>query len=148
MKRQEVNVAANVVESPFGAAQVEAAKAEFLANPGWKRIYDSAPAGAKRRLEISFWFSQNRDAMEPEMFTVYRNWRMDVERQMTEADLEYMIANMDKAPKLEGRNMSMFLSPKPVVPPKKPAKPKQPKPVPEEKPAEAEPAGAETAEAE
>ena len=37
------------------------------------------------------------------------------------------IANMDKAPKLEGRNMSMFLSPKPVTPPKKPAKPKQPK---------------------
>jgi translation initiation factor IF-3 len=59
-----------------------------------------------------------------------------------------VIANMDKAPKLEGRNMSMFLSPKPVVPPKKPAKPKQPKPAPEEKPAEAEPAGAETAEAE
>ncbi len=37
------------------------------------------------------------------------------------------IANMDKAPKLEGRNMSMFLSPKPQTPPKKPAKPKQPK---------------------
>ena len=37
------------------------------------------------------------------------------------------IANMDKAPKLEGRNMSMFLSPKPVTPPKKPAKPKVPK---------------------
>jgi len=37
------------------------------------------------------------------------------------------VANMDKAPKLEGRNMSMFLSPKPVTPPKKPAKPKAPK---------------------
>ncbi len=37
------------------------------------------------------------------------------------------IANMDKAPKLEGRNMSMFLSPKPVTPAKKPAKPKVPK---------------------
>ena len=37
------------------------------------------------------------------------------------------IANMDKPPKLEGRNMSMFLSPKPQVPPKKPAKPKAPK---------------------
>ena len=37
------------------------------------------------------------------------------------------IANMDKAPKLEGRNMSMFLSPKPQTPPKKPAKPKVPK---------------------
>ena len=37
------------------------------------------------------------------------------------------VANMDKAPKLEGRNMSMFLSPKPVAPAKKPAKPKTPK---------------------
>ena len=46
------------------------------------------------------------------------------------------IANLDKAPKLEGRNMSIFLSPKPVTPPKKPAKPKQPK---AEAPAPAEP---------
>ena len=56
------------------------------------------------------------------------------------------IANMDKAPKLEGRNMSMFLSPKPVTPPKKPAKPKQPKPTdpsPEAAPVEVSPAEAE-----
>ncbi len=37
------------------------------------------------------------------------------------------LANLDKAPKLEGRNMSIFLSPKPQTPPKKPAKPKAPK---------------------
>ena len=37
------------------------------------------------------------------------------------------IATLDKNPKLEGRNMSMFLSPKPQTPPKKPAKPKTPK---------------------
>lgn len=42
------------------------------------------------------------------------------------------LANLDKAPKLEGRNMSIFLSPKPQTPPKKPAKPKAPKPAPEE----------------
>ena len=59
-----------------------------------------------------------------------------------------VIANMDKAPKLEGRNMSMFLSPKPQAPAKKPAKPKQPKPSPEQKPAEAEPVEAESTEAE
>ena len=40
------------------------------------------------------------------------------------------IAVLDKAPKLEGRYMSIFLSPKPVTPPKKPAKPKAPKPAP------------------
>ena len=56
------------------------------------------------------------------------------------------IANMDKAPKLEGRNMSMFLSPKPAAPAKKPAKPKQPKqtePSSAETPAEVSPADAE-----
>ena len=37
------------------------------------------------------------------------------------------IATLDKNPKLEGRNMSMFLSPKPQAPAKKPAKPKVPK---------------------
>lgn len=36
-------------------------------------------------------------------------------------------ANVDKAAKLEGRSMSMFLSPKPTTPAKKPAKPKTPK---------------------
>ena len=37
------------------------------------------------------------------------------------------IATMDKAPKLEGRNMSIFLSPRPLTPPKKPGRPKTPK---------------------
>ena len=46
------------------------------------------------------------------------------------------IANMDKAAKLEGRNMSMFLSPKPTAPAEKPAKPKQPKLQPNPSPAE------------
>ena len=55
------------------------------------------------------------------------------------------IATMDKSPKLEGRNMSMFLSPKPAAPAKKPAKPKQPKPAPKAEP-ETEEAAAGTAE--
>ena len=38
------------------------------------------------------------------------------------------LANLDKQPKLEGRNMSIFLSPKPQAPAKKPGKPKEPKP--------------------
>ena len=50
------------------------------------------------------------------------------------------IANLDKPPKLEGRNMSMFLSPKPQTAPK-PAKPKTPKPSPEAPKTEDAPAG-------
>ncbi|MBQ6371679.1 MAG: translation initiation factor IF-3 [Oscillospiraceae bacterium] len=37
------------------------------------------------------------------------------------------VANLDKAPKLEGRNMFIFLSPKPVAPVKKSSKKQQPK---------------------
>ena len=37
------------------------------------------------------------------------------------------IANLDKAPKLEGRNMSMFLSPKPQTPPKSRQSPSSPR---------------------
>ena len=40
------------------------------------------------------------------------------------------VAVLDKSAKLEGRNMSLFLSPKPQTPAKKPAKPKTPKPEP------------------
>ena len=53
-----------------------------------------------------------------------------------------VIANLDKVPKLEGRIMSMFLSPKPQTPAKKPAKPKQPKRAPVVEPVEAQPAEA------
>ena len=55
------------------------------------------------------------------------------------------IANMDKAPKLEGRNMSMFLSPKPQSAPKKSSKPKAPKPAPAQ-PAAEQPAAEPSAE--
>ena len=48
------------------------------------------------------------------------------------------MANLEKAAKMEGRSMSMFLSPKPQTPPKKPAKPKKEKPKKEKKEKEAE----------
>ncbi len=83
---------------PFAAEWVEAAKRVFLANPGWKRIYDAAPSGAKRRLEVSFWFSENLSGRKdcPDMFATYREWREDVERTMTEEDILYMFKTMDK----------------------------------------------------
>ena len=58
------------------------------------------------------------------------------------------VANVDKAAKLEGRNMTMFLSPKPAKDAKKPAKPKQPKqPKPEQPAPEMQEAKPEEAEA-
>ena len=83
---------------PFAAGWVEAAKQVFLANPRWKRIYDDAPSGAKRRLEVSFWFSENLGGRKdrPDMLVKYREWREDVERTMTEEDILYMFKTMDK----------------------------------------------------
>ena len=79
------------IECPFGA---------FFANAGWKSIYNDAPAGAKKRLEVSFYFSQNHKSwtgeQEGQMFTAYRAWRDDVEAAMSREDLEYMVAVMDK----------------------------------------------------
>ena len=87
----------NVPRSPFAAEWVEAAKRVFLANPDWRRIYDAAPEGAKRRLEVIFWFSENETKRkEPETVMQYRKWRADVERSMTEEDLLYMFKVMDR----------------------------------------------------
>ena len=95
---QEVKIGGEPPVCPFDDGQVEAAKAVFLANPGWKQVYDDAPPGAKRRLEVSFWFSENQSVREdcPDMLAAYREWREDVERSMTEEDILYMFQNMDK----------------------------------------------------
>ena len=94
---QEVKIGGEPPVCPFDDGQVEAAKAVFLANPGWKQVYDDAPPGAKRRLEVSFWFSENQSRRDcPDMLAAYREWREDVERSMTEEDILYMFQNMDK----------------------------------------------------
>ena len=95
---QEVKIGGEPPVCPFDDGQVEAAKAVFLANPGWKQVYDDAPPGAKRRLEVSFWFSENLSGRKdcPDMFAAYREWREDVERAMTEEDILYMFKTMDK----------------------------------------------------
>ena len=86
---ETVTAEVRIAGCPFGDAQVETAKAVFLANPVWQKIYDGAPTGAKCRLEVSFWFSQNNnETMTPDIFEQYRRWRTDVESLMTEEDLE------------------------------------------------------------
>ena len=80
--------------------EIEAAKAVFLADSTWKEIYDRAPEGAKRRLEISFWFTVNHRKWTGNQggaaMVAYREWRTEVERTMTDEDLEYMISTTDK----------------------------------------------------
>ena len=90
-------------ECPFDTTLLDDAKREFLANPTWKHVYDAAPTGAKRRLEVSFLFSVNHKKWDkrPDMFCTYRDWRDEVERGMTEEDLEYMIQATDKPAAIE-----------------------------------------------
>ena len=80
--------------------EIETAKAVFLADSTWKDIYDRAPEGAKRRLEISFWFTVNHRKWTGNQagaaMVAYREWRTEVERTMTDEDLEYMISTTDK----------------------------------------------------
>lgn len=88
-------------ECPFAAETLAAALKDFLANPGWKSVYDDAPTGAKRRLEVSFWFSKNKptenvDSDNGARFQAYRDWREAVERAMSEEDILYMFQIMDK----------------------------------------------------
>lgn len=92
-----------ISECPFDTEMLEAAKAEFLANPGWKNIYDNAPEGAKRRLEVSFLFSLNHNSWDghPDLFGNYLEWRKAVERDMTGEDLEYMVRNIDNPAAIE-----------------------------------------------
>ena len=81
---------------PFAAETLTAALGEFLANPEWKRIYDDAPTGAKRRLETMFWLSKNEATRrDTETFMQYRKWRESVERSMTDEELLYMFKTLD-----------------------------------------------------
>ena len=83
---------------PFGQEKLEAAKAAYLANPCWKDVYDKAPDGAKRRLEISFLFSANNESWgdRPDLFCKYREWREDMEAALTQEDLEYLVRVLEK----------------------------------------------------
>jgi hypothetical protein len=89
-----------VSECPFDSGEIESAKAVYLKNPHWKNVYANAPSGAKRRLEVAFWFSQTRDKWPGdkagEILSAYRAWRNDIETAMTCGELEYMVAVIDK----------------------------------------------------
>ena len=85
-------------ECPFGQERLEAALDAFLKRPGWKDIYDNAPEGARRRLEISFFFTARRSYLEeqPDMFCKYREWRNALEATLTQVDLEYLVRVIEK----------------------------------------------------
>ena len=65
------------------------AREVFLRNPFWRGKWDGAPEGARKRLNLSFWFSEfGKDTPD---LGPYRRLRDETERALTEADLNYLI---------------------------------------------------------
>ena len=61
-----INETAGIIpECPFAPELIEAATKTFLMDGDWKRVYDNAPEGARRRLEISFFFTARRSYSSP-----------------------------------------------------------------------------------
>ena len=98
MKDMANNGGRDVLECPFSKETLEAAKDVFLANPDWRVVYERAPEGARRRLEVSFLFTQEHDSWDgrPELFCQYRDWRTALERTLTREDLEYLVRAIGK----------------------------------------------------
>ena len=81
-------------DCPFEEWRLDAAKDAFLSNEYWNHVYAKAPYGAKLRLLVSFFFSTHKDwlkALPDDRYEKYRAWRGEVERAMSDEDLEYML---------------------------------------------------------
>ena len=94
---------------PFPNDELEAAKAKFLGNEQWKSCYDAAPEGAKRRLELSFWYTEfGRKAIDndakrnnADIFMMHRDYMADLEGRMSLEDLTFMAKAMHDKPATE-----------------------------------------------
>ena len=69
---------------------------EFVKDPAWNDVFVNAPPGAMERLAIAFYFSKFKDSFQAEDFDEYRNLREELERSLTEEDLNYLITATDK----------------------------------------------------
>jgi len=76
---------------------VIAAIEEFVANPYWRNIFLRAPQGARCRLSMCFYFSENRTGPDFPL-TEYRSLRKIVEDSLTSDDLMFLIENEDDNP--------------------------------------------------
>ena len=81
---------------PFDTNELKKAKAEFLANGEWAALYDTAPEGARRRLELSFWFSLfgNSKPVDYDRFIRYSDYRDELESRMSVEDLAFLADNI------------------------------------------------------
>ena len=76
---------------------VIAAIEEFVANPYWCSIFLRAPQGARCRLSMCFYFSENQKKPDFPILE-YRRLRKAVEDALTPDDLRFLIENEDDKP--------------------------------------------------
>ena len=81
---------------PFGQKELEEAKAAFLKSREWAALYDVAPEGARRRLELSFWFSLfgKSDPVDYDRLIRYSDYRDELESRMSVEDLAFLADNI------------------------------------------------------
>ena len=94
---------------PFSHNELEEATAKFLSNEEWKSCYNAAPEGAKRRLELSFWYTEfGRKAIDDDakrnnadIFMKHRDYMADLEGRMSLEELTFMAKAMHGKPAAE-----------------------------------------------
>ncbi|MBR4260025.1 MAG: sel1 repeat family protein [Kiritimatiellae bacterium] len=73
----------------FTEESMESVTREMCEDEFWRRVYENAPEGAKRRLRVAFW--GNRYLREGEDLDAYRACREEIERSgMTREDAHYL----------------------------------------------------------
>ncbi|MBQ2632943.1 MAG: hypothetical protein IJG13_24985 [Kiritimatiellae bacterium] len=92
---QTISNGGQLPKFPFGQKELEEAKTAFLKSGEWAALYDVAPEGARRRLELSFWFSLfgKSDPVDYDRFIRYSDYRDELESRMSVEDLAFLADN-------------------------------------------------------
>lgn len=85
---------ARVPAFPFDAGELAEAKAEFLENAEWARLYNNAPELAKLRLEYAFWFSVHGNKKDDAAICEGLAYRRNLEEAMDIDSLRYLANEM------------------------------------------------------
>ena len=70
--------------------KVSAAVKEMTANPDWNEVLMRAPGAANLRIALAFYASKNLDSMSSQEKDEYREFRENLEAQLTAGELKYL----------------------------------------------------------
>lgn len=78
---------------PLDLNDLEEARAKFLTDEGWRDIYAAAPDGARRRLDLSFWYSaigKSKTKQDASIYNQYQDYRPALESCMDIESLNFL----------------------------------------------------------